>query len=90
MLSATRFRGHRGKTIARFESRPRTATPGSVVGMPRVALPHDANASLESTARIARDLIRFDTTNYGEGRSNGETDAAEYVGALPRGWASSP
>ena len=33
-------------------------------------------------ARIARDLIRFDTTNYGEGRSNGETDAAEYLGAL--------
>jgi len=37
---------------------------------------------LERTARIAQDLIRFDTTNYGEGRSNGETDAAEYLGAL--------
>jgi acetylornithine deacetylase/succinyl-diaminopimelate desuccinylase-like protein len=37
---------------------------------------------LEATARIARDLIRFDTTNYGEGVSNGETDAAEYLGAL--------
>lgn len=36
---------------------------------------------LESTARIARDLIRFDTSNYGEGRSNGEADAAEYVAA---------
>lgn len=36
---------------------------------------------LEATARIARDLIRFDTTNYGQGRSNGETDAAEYLGA---------
>ncbi|HEV7949747.1 MAG TPA: M20/M25/M40 family metallo-hydrolase [Glaciihabitans sp.] len=36
---------------------------------------------LEETASIARDLIRFDTTNYGEGRSNGETDAAEYLGA---------
>ncbi|WP_403025228.1 M20/M25/M40 family metallo-hydrolase [Salinibacterium sp. GXW1014] len=35
---------------------------------------------LDETAIIARDLIRFDTTNYGEGRSNGETDAAEYVG----------
>lgn len=35
---------------------------------------------LEETARIAQDLIRFDTTNYGEGRSNGETDAAEYLG----------
>ena len=37
---------------------------------------------LEDTARIAQDLIRFDTTNYGEGRSNGETDAAEYLGEL--------
>jgi len=36
---------------------------------------------LEETASIARDLIRFDTTNYGEGRSNGETEAAEYLGA---------
>ncbi|MDQ4137610.1 MAG: M20/M25/M40 family metallo-hydrolase [Actinomycetota bacterium] len=37
---------------------------------------------LDATARIARDLIRIDTTNYGEGRSNGETEAAHYVGAL--------
>ncbi|MDP3208507.1 MAG: M20/M25/M40 family metallo-hydrolase, partial [Rhodoglobus sp.] len=37
---------------------------------------------LEETARIAQELIRFDTTNFGEGRSNGETDAAEYLGAL--------
>ncbi len=36
---------------------------------------------LDATARIARDLIRFDTTNYGGGRSNGETDAAEYISA---------
>lgn len=36
---------------------------------------------LDETAIIARDLIRFDTTNYGEGKSNGETDAAEYVEA---------
>jgi acetylornithine deacetylase/succinyl-diaminopimelate desuccinylase-like protein len=36
---------------------------------------------LEETARIAQDLIRFDTTNYGEGRSKGETEAAEYLGA---------
>jgi acetylornithine deacetylase/succinyl-diaminopimelate desuccinylase-like protein len=39
-----------------------------------------ADTPLERTAAIARDLIRFDTTNYGEGRSNGETDAAEYLG----------
>ncbi len=37
---------------------------------------------LESTARIAQDLIRFDTTNFGEGRSHGETEAAEYLGSL--------
>ena len=38
-------------------------------------------AGLDATASIARDLIRFDTSNFGEGRSNGETDAAEYVAA---------
>jgi acetylornithine deacetylase/succinyl-diaminopimelate desuccinylase-like protein len=36
----------------------------------------------EDTARIAQDLIRLDTTNYGAGRSNGETIAAEYLGDL--------
>ncbi|TAL45638.1 MAG: M20/M25/M40 family metallo-hydrolase [Salinibacterium sp.] len=35
---------------------------------------------LEETARIAQQLIRFDTSNYGAGRSNGETEAAEYLG----------
>ncbi len=37
---------------------------------------------LEGTAAIARDLIRFDTTNWGEGRANPETEAAEYLGGL--------
>lgn len=37
---------------------------------------------LEETARIAQDLLRLDTTNFGEGRSNGETVAAEYLGDL--------
>ncbi|NUU05446.1 M20/M25/M40 family metallo-hydrolase [Leifsonia sp. C5G2] len=37
--------------------------------------------ALDETAVIARDLIRFDTTNYGEGRSNGEAEAAAYVEA---------
>lgn len=41
----------------------------------------NADQILDDTAVIARDLIRFDTTNYGEGRSNGETEAAEYVEA---------
>jgi acetylornithine deacetylase/succinyl-diaminopimelate desuccinylase-like protein len=36
---------------------------------------------LEETARIAQDLIRIDTTNFGQGRSKGETEAAEYLGA---------
>ncbi|MCU1560020.1 M20/M25/M40 family metallo-hydrolase [Mycetocola sp.] len=34
---------------------------------------------LDETVSVARDLIRIDTTNYGEGRSKGETAAAEYV-----------
>ncbi len=41
----------------------------------------DEQKHLDQTAIIARDLIRFDTTNYGGGRSNGEADAAEYVAA---------
>lgn len=36
---------------------------------------------LETTAAIARDLIRLDTTNHGEGVAKGETEAAEYLGA---------
>jgi acetylornithine deacetylase/succinyl-diaminopimelate desuccinylase-like protein len=39
------------------------------------------NDSLDLTTTIARDLIRFDTSNFGEGRSNGETEAAEYLAA---------
>ena len=40
-----------------------------------------SDESLPEVARIARDLIRIDTSNYGGGRSNGERVAAEYVGA---------
>jgi acetylornithine deacetylase/succinyl-diaminopimelate desuccinylase-like protein len=40
-----------------------------------------AEVDLEDTARIARDLIRFETVNWGEGKSNGETEAAEYIAA---------
>jgi acetylornithine deacetylase/succinyl-diaminopimelate desuccinylase-like protein len=36
---------------------------------------------LPEVARIARDLIRIDTTNWGGGRAAGEREAAEYVGA---------
>jgi acetylornithine deacetylase/succinyl-diaminopimelate desuccinylase-like protein len=49
-----------------------------------------AEAALDLTAEIARDLIRFDTSNYGEGRSNGETDAAEYVAGILRGLGLAP
>jgi len=38
--------------------------------------------ALEETARIAQDLIRFDTSNFGEGVANSETEAAEYLGSL--------
>lgn len=38
-----------------------------------------ASDALSDTARIARDLIRFDTTNWGGGRAKPETEAAEYV-----------
>lgn len=43
--------------------------------------PQPTDENLDETTRIARDLIRIDTTNYGEGRSEGETEAAEYVEA---------
>ncbi|OJX63425.1 MAG: hypothetical protein BGO95_00765 [Micrococcales bacterium 73-13] len=45
---------------------------------------------LSPTARVARDLIRFDTTNWGEGRSNGETEAARYLGGLLAGMGLDP
>jgi len=45
---------------------------------------------LSATARIAQDLIRFDTTNWGEGRAKGETEAAEYLGDLLTGMGLAP
>lgn len=50
----------------------------------------DASEGLDETAVIARDLIRFDTTNHGEGRSNGEREAAEYVEARLRAMGLEP
>jgi acetylornithine deacetylase/succinyl-diaminopimelate desuccinylase-like protein len=38
-------------------------------------------SELPEVVRIAQNLIRFDTTNWGGGRSEGEREAAEYVGA---------
>ncbi|KHK97294.1 hypothetical protein LK09_10765 [Microbacterium mangrovi] len=34
---------------------------------------------LPEVVRVARDLIRFDTTNWGGGRAEGEREAAQYV-----------
>ncbi|WEK14263.1 MAG: M20/M25/M40 family metallo-hydrolase [Candidatus Microbacterium phytovorans] len=45
---------------------------------------------LPEVVRIARDLIRIDTTNWGEGRSAGEREAAEYVGAYLEGLGLEP
>jgi acetylornithine deacetylase/succinyl-diaminopimelate desuccinylase-like protein len=45
---------------------------------------------LEDTARIARDLIRIDTTNWGGGTARGETEAAEYVAEELRRLAIEP
>ena len=41
----------------------------------------DPASDLDESAIIARDLIRFDTSNFGEGKSNGEVEAAEYLSA---------
>ncbi|WP_029149697.1 M20/M25/M40 family metallo-hydrolase [Microbacterium indicum] len=40
------------------------------------------DAQLPEVVRIARDLIRFDTSNYGGGDAKGEREAAQYVGAF--------
>ncbi|MFE6994789.1 M20/M25/M40 family metallo-hydrolase [Microbacterium sp. NPDC057659] len=40
-----------------------------------------SESSLPEVVRIARDLIRIDTSNWGGGKANGEREAAEYVGA---------
>ncbi|MCC4907436.1 M20/M25/M40 family metallo-hydrolase [Microbacterium sp. cx-59] len=39
------------------------------------------NSEFPEVVRLARDLIRIDTTNHGGGRAVGEREAAEYVGA---------
>lgn len=67
---------------ARHPGAPRSGRrTGSLDGMPTAA----SDAEPSEVARIARDLIRIDTTNYGGGRANGEREAAEYVGALLEG-----
>ncbi|GAA2992178.1 acetylornithine deacetylase/succinyl-diaminopimelate desuccinylase-like protein [Microbacterium terrae] len=41
----------------------------------------EPEVDLPEVAAVARDLIRFDTTNFGGGDARGEREAAEYVGA---------
>jgi acetylornithine deacetylase/succinyl-diaminopimelate desuccinylase-like protein len=41
----------------------------------------ERDADIPEVARIAADLIRFDTSNFGGGDARGEREAAEYVGA---------
>ena len=43
-----------------------------------------SESDLDETAIIARDLIRFDTSNYGDGKAEPEREAAEYVAARLR------
>src|SRR5690606_21981165 len=40
--------------------------------------------------RIAQDLIRFDTSNFGGGKAAGEREAAEYVGSYLEGIGLTP
>ena len=64
--------------------------PGSVRNMVPPSHFAPSDPQLDLTARIARDLIRFDTSNFGEGRSHGETEAAEYVAENLRGLGLKP
>lgn len=49
--------------------------PASVT-LERMVTSGQETGELEQTAAIARDLIRFETVNWGGGRSKGETEAA--------------
>ncbi|MFC4225268.1 M20/M25/M40 family metallo-hydrolase [Lysinibacter cavernae] len=53
-------------------------------------LPDFSSNEVSKTARIAQELIRFDTSNYGGGKSNGETESAEYVAAHLRAMGLTP
>lgn len=48
------------------------------------------DVELSPTVQLARDLIRIDTQNYGEGKAVGEAVAAEYVSAFLTGLGLSP
>ena len=60
--------------------------PTTAIPAPRAS----DQSTLDESAIIARDLIRFDTSNYGQGRSNGEADAAAYLEAKLQGLGLTP
>lgn len=52
--------------------------------MSHTASPSPADQSEQDVIDFCRDLIRFDTTNWGDGNAKGEREAAEYCAALMR------
>jgi len=56
-------------------------TDETALSDPALSDPGPSDLGLSATARIAQDLIRFPSVNWGEGRSDGETEAAQYVEA---------
>lgn len=58
--------------------------------MSHESTPTTADAALSETVRIARDLIRIDTTNRGDGDSVGEVEAAKYVSDFLEGLGLTP
>lgn len=64
---------------------------GTLTGMSSADSEHTGDpGELDDSVRIARDLIRFDTTNFGGGRSRGESAAAQYADEILRGYGLTP
>jgi len=63
-----------------------TVRAGTVVGMPDPrtgpAAPSTSTTAQDEVVGICRDLIRFDTSNYGDGSGPGERASAEHVMGL--------
>src|SRR5690606_18183592 len=66
--------------------RPGPIALGYAGSMPNETITNE----LSETAKIARDLIRIDTTNRGGGDANPERPAAEYVAEYLRGLGLAP
>lgn len=67
----------------RLARSPEGFEPGCPPGVPRLfdSLGSMSDPQLPEVVRVAQDLIRFDTSNFGGGNAEGEREAAEYVGA---------